>query len=163
METLKSARFWISLVVLAIIGGLAFVGKIGGDVALAALMGIGGGWGIAQAPAKTKTGLLALAFLASVSACGATGLEKARDTLPTVAAGVNLVGSAGMSTLHQYCQTAANLCRANGVTKSQDCPGWKKCEAVRQGFIATVDATADAVSALDNSLKAVEEYTKEVK
>jgi len=148
METLKSARFWISLVVLAIIGGLAFVGKIGGDVALAALMGIGGGWGIAQAPAKTKTGLLALAFLASLSACG-TWKDNATKTLSAVQ---TLTAQTFAVVKPHYDKKCLQAVREKGLASDD----YVSCDAERHRVYSALKASNSAVRALGEVIPLVQ-------
>ena len=44
----KDARFWISLVTLAGAFALAGFGKVAGGEALAAALGVAGGWGLSK-------------------------------------------------------------------------------------------------------------------
>lgn len=60
MDIIKSGRFWLALVVIGIIGAGFMLGKISGDVAVAALGGILSGFGIGQAGKAGGAALKAL-------------------------------------------------------------------------------------------------------
>jgi len=51
-DTIKSARFWITVLILLSVVALAWVGKIGGDLAMSGLIGVAGGWGLSVGGAK---------------------------------------------------------------------------------------------------------------
>lgn len=65
----KDARFWISVLALGMVGAMALLGKVGGDAALGAVLGVAGGWGLGRAGGAKAVGLLIPLVAIAASAC----------------------------------------------------------------------------------------------
>ena len=143
MELFKSSRFWISIAIVISVTLLACLGKIAGDNAISAIMGLLAGFGVGKsggakkaetkAPASPVVGVLLLVGVIGLASC--TSLQK---TISTTSSSIKTVSDIALPIYHRACMLEAEKCLAKNI-KSSECEGWKKCDSSRSLFHKIID------------------------
>lgn len=149
MEVIKSSRFWLALIALAVIGALALLGKLSGEGAAGYLMSILAGFGVAKASGGSAPKALlpfALVAVASLSACGTTGrgyLAKGLDLAATA-------DKAILPTVEKICVAAVAKC---GQVPPEKCAAFTRCHAALVGYQAAMNSVTKGLAEANRALE----------
>ena len=144
MDVIKSARFWIALACLLMIGALALIGKLGAESASGYLMTLLAGYGVGRVD-TTKGGgsgtpiAIALVLL-MLTGCGGTlgNLHKAQVA-------ISAVDKVAVEVIGKKCLAEAETC---GRVGARDCPDYVKCAAIRGVY-------QKSMKAIDGEMKVI--------
>jgi len=123
MDVIKSSRFWLAL--LAMVGAfvLSALGKITGGEAIATIIGILGGFGVAKASGSSTTPMVILigASMFTLSSCASVP-----EKLDAVREANRAMTDIALDAFHIKCTEEAKKCG------NAECEAYKKCDAARE-------------------------------
>lgn len=147
MELFKSSRFWISISIVFSVTLLAALGKIGGDNAVSAIMGLLAGFGVGKSGGgdRRKTDVkppitpsITILFISCV--IGLTSCVNLQKTIQATSSSVKAVADLALPIYHKACLAKATDCASRDI-KSAQCLEWAKCDQSRALFVKIIDGS----------------------